>query len=119
MNARRSKNHSRSQAIARVRWFGWVMLMMFVLVQMATGAEIEGGPPKSPRPEAAEHFVQASAEFDPVTHRVTVKAHAPVAAWNSTGEIGRNGFVVFENGVRQPVEDVEVVHAPLSIGVLF
>jgi hypothetical protein len=80
MDTRRFRNHSRSEAIARVRWFGWVMLMMFVLVQMATGAENEEGLAKSLRPEGASSTFRASAEFDSATHRVTVEAPAPVAA---------------------------------------
>jgi|KBSSwiStaDraftv2_1062776.scaffolds.fasta_scaffold02897_7 hypothetical protein len=38
MDTRRSRHPSRSDAIAMVRWLGWVMLMMFVLVQTAQAA---------------------------------------------------------------------------------
>ena len=34
---------SQSQALAQFRWLGWVMLMMFVLVQTAMGADAAGG----------------------------------------------------------------------------
>jgi hypothetical protein len=55
MDTRRFRNRSQSQALARMRWLGWVMLMMFVLVQMATGAESDGRFCKISRPEAAGH----------------------------------------------------------------
>jgi hypothetical protein len=42
MDTRRSRDNSRSQALAQVRWLGWVMLMMFVLVQTATGTDGAG-----------------------------------------------------------------------------
>jgi len=35
MDTHRSRHPSRYDAIATVRWLGWVMLMMFVLVQTA------------------------------------------------------------------------------------
>ncbi len=35
MDTRRFRDHSPSQAFAAVRWLGWVVLMMFVLVQTA------------------------------------------------------------------------------------
>jgi hypothetical protein len=43
MDKRRIRNDSQSKVLARARWFGWVMLMMFVLVQMAAGSEPSGG----------------------------------------------------------------------------
>jgi hypothetical protein len=94
------------------------MLMMFVLVQTVTGADAAGGRSERSRVEEASPFLQASADFNPATHEVTVKAHAPAAAWDSTAQIGRHSFVVYEDNFRQPVEDVEVAHTPLSIGVL-
>jgi hypothetical protein len=35
---RRSQNDPRAEALAKVRWLGWVMLMLFVLLQTAKGA---------------------------------------------------------------------------------
>ena len=43
MDTRRFQKHSRSRALAQFRWLGWVMLMMFVLVQTAMGADAAGG----------------------------------------------------------------------------
>jgi hypothetical protein len=37
MDTRRFRKHRSSEALAQVRWLGWVMIMMFVLVQAATG----------------------------------------------------------------------------------
>jgi hypothetical protein len=90
MDTRRFRKQLQSQTIARVRWFGWVMLMMFVLVQMATGAENRSSVSKSSRPEAASF--QGRAEFRPTAHQVTVKARAPTAASNTIAEIGRHQF---------------------------
>ena len=89
--------------------------MMFVLVQVAMGAGLgrsdaisrEGGT-----------FDQASANFNPETGQVIVTANVPAAEWASTADIGRHSFVVYEDNVRQRVDDVEVTHAPLSIGLL-
>jgi hypothetical protein len=97
MDTRRYVNESRSRTLAQFRWLGWVMLMMFVLVQVAVGA---------------------SANFNPETGQVIVTANVPAAEWASTADIGRHSFVVYENNVRQLVDDVEVTHAPLSIGLL-
>jgi hypothetical protein len=38
MDTRRFLKHSQSQALAQFRWLGWVMLMMFVLVQLRLGS---------------------------------------------------------------------------------
>jgi hypothetical protein len=35
MNKRRLREQLRSRYIAQVRWWGWAMLMLFVLVQVA------------------------------------------------------------------------------------
>jgi hypothetical protein len=119
MNTRRFRKHTPSETLARVRWFGWVMLMMFVLVQMAMGADPAGGrSERAPVEEGGGPFFQASADFNSETHQVTVKAPAPAAAWDYSSAIGRRSFVVYEDNVRQPVEDVDVAHTPLSIGVL-
>jgi hypothetical protein len=42
MDTRRFRNHPSSEALAQVRWLGWVMIMMFVLVQTATGGTASG-----------------------------------------------------------------------------
>ena len=42
MDTRRYLNESRSRTLAQFRWLGWVMLMMFVLVQIAMGAGPSG-----------------------------------------------------------------------------
>lgn len=97
MNTRRFRN--RSQAFLQMRWLGWVMLMMFVLVQTVAAAE-------------------ASAQFDPETRQVVVQAAAPAATWDSIAQMGRHSLVVYEDNIRRPVEDVEVSHTQLSLGVL-
>jgi hypothetical protein len=38
MDTRRFRHHSPSETLAAFRWLGWVMLMMFVLVQTAHAA---------------------------------------------------------------------------------
>jgi hypothetical protein len=88
MDTRRFLKHSQSQALAQFRWLGWVMLMMFVLVQTATGAGVTG----ERSPLEGRPFLQASADFNPETHQVTVKAHAPAAAWDFTSDIGSLDF---------------------------
>jgi len=42
MDTRRFRKDSHSHRLAQARWLGWVMLMMFVLVQTATGAANTG-----------------------------------------------------------------------------
>ena len=41
MDTRRLRDHSRS--VAAFRWLGWVMLMMFVLVQAVQATPFTGG----------------------------------------------------------------------------
>jgi hypothetical protein len=38
MDSRRFRKNRASEIVDRARWLGWVMLMMFVLTQVATGA---------------------------------------------------------------------------------
>jgi hypothetical protein len=117
MDARRFRDHSRSETLARCRYLGWVLLMMFVLVQTAAGMVSTAG--RFDGDEAVgSPLLRATADFNPETHQVTVKAYAPPAAWDFTTQIGRHSFVVYEDKVRQLVDDVEAVHTPLSIGVL-
>ena len=107
MDTRRYLNESRSRTLAQFRWLGWVMLMMFVLVQTAMRANAIS--------QDSGTFDQASAIFNPETHQVIVTANVPAAEWAATADIGRHSFVVYEDNVRQLVDDVEVSHAPLSI----
>jgi hypothetical protein len=93
------------------------MLMMFVCVQVAMGSGSTGGRSDAISQDAGT-FGQASASFNPDTHQVSVRAYVPAAEWGSTADIGRHSFVVYEDNVRQPIENVEVTHAPLSIGLL-
>ena len=79
MDTRRFRKHSPSETLARVRWFGWVMLMMFVLVQTARGAGAPAGNSERSRLEEGGSSSQAIADFNPETHQVTVKASAPAA----------------------------------------
>ncbi len=116
MDTRRFRN-SPSQTLAQMRFLGWAMLMMFVLVQTAAGMAAPSGHAEDSA-QGNSAFFQARAEFDPDTHLVAVKARAPVSAWDFTTDIGPQSFVVYENQVRQPVEDVQIEHTPLSIGVL-
>jgi hypothetical protein len=117
MDTRRFRNHPSSEALAQVRWLGWVMIMMFVLVQTATGgtALVERSEQSTSQ---ISPYVQARADFDPQTHQVTVEANPPAAIWDSTADLRRRSFVVYEDNVRQVVNDVELVDSPLSIGVL-
>lgn len=108
MDTRRSRHPAPSDAFAAFRWLGWVMLMMFVLVQTAQAAT----------GQQTRELSQASAQFDARTHEVTLEASAPVALWNATPDIGAHSFVVYEDNVRQSLEDVKAVDEPLSIGLL-
>jgi hypothetical protein len=118
MDTRHFRHPSRSDAVAAFRWLGWVMLMMFVLVQAAhagaggTQAQVDATAPQT------RGLSQASTQFDPGTHQVTLEAWAPATLWNATPDIGAHSFVVYEDNVRQPLEDVKVVDTPLSIGLL-
>jgi hypothetical protein len=64
------------------------MIMMFVLVQAATGGTAS-------RERSAESmsqispYVQARADFDPRTHQVTVQASPPASIWDSTADLRR------------------------------
>lgn len=117
MDTRRFRSDSRAHRLAQARWLGWVMLMMFVLVQSAAGATGTGDRSQDFTAQS-QPFLQASADFDAKTHEVTVTADPPAAAWNSTATLGRRSFVVYENNVPQAVSAVQLVHTPLSIGVL-
>ena len=68
MDTRRFRRSSPSDAVAAFRWLGWVMLMMFVLVQTAhadgSGTTTK---PRATRPQARE-LSQASVQFDPGIH---------------------------------------------------
>jgi hypothetical protein len=114
MNTRRFRRSAQLQTFAQFRWLGWVMLMMFVLIQTAAGTTTPSeGPGRQPsRP------LEADADFNPKTYEVTVKANAPESVWDATTDIGHSSFVVYEDGIRQTLEDVDVVHTPLSLGVL-
>ena len=117
MNTRRYVNESRSRTLAQFRWLGWVMLMMFVLVQVAMGTSPVGGRSDTISQDSGT-FDQATASFNPETHQVIVTANEPAAEWASTADIGRHSVVVYEDNVRQLVDDVKVTHVPLSIGLL-
>jgi len=66
MDTRRYLKESRSRALAQFRWLGWVMLMMFVLVQVAMGASPIGGRSDILSQESGT-FDQASVNFNPET----------------------------------------------------
>lgn len=117
MDTRRFRNHPSSETLARVRWLGWVMIMMFVLVQTATGSTASEERSEQSTSQV-NPYVEARADFDPQTHQVTVEANPPAAVWDSTADLRRRSFVVYEDNVRQVVNDVELVDSPLSIGVL-
>lgn len=113
MDSRRFRNQSPAETLARVRWLGWVMLMMFVLVQTATGADAAAENSQRSRLQDSASS-PAVADFNPETHQVTLKAAVPAAAWDATADIGRHSFVVYEDNVRQPTEAVEVAHVNIS-----
>lgn len=117
MDTRRFRQHARS--VAAFRWLGWVMLMMFVLVQAvhATAADARKAADAAGAPARSEP-AQASVEFAPDTHQVTVETSVPPALWNATPDIGAHSFVVYEDNVRQRIKDVTAVDGPISIGML-
>ena len=93
MDTRRFRNHPSSEALAQVRWLGWVMIVMFVLVQTATGGTASGERSEQSKPQISP-YVQARADFDPQTHQVTVEVNPPAAIWDSTADLGRRSFPV-------------------------
>jgi hypothetical protein len=66
MDTRRFRKDSHSHRLAQARWLGWVMLMMFVLVQTATGAAGTADRSKDFTTQS-DPSPQASADFDPKT----------------------------------------------------
>ena len=58
MDTRRFRRSSRSDAVAAFRWLGWVMLMMFVLVQtahaVAGGARVQVDSAEPQKPALSE-----------------------------------------------------------------
>ncbi len=114
MNARQFRTPEHLRTFAQFRWLGWVMLMMFVLIQTATGT-----PTRSEgRGQQNSRLLEADADFNPQTHEVTVTANPPESVWDATTDIDHRSFVVYEDGIRQTLEDVDVTHTPLSLGVL-
>jgi len=84
MDTRRSRHPSPSDTLAAFRWLGWVMLMMFVLVQTVRAAGGDAiGQNEVIGPQARERS-QASAQVEPGTHQVKVEAPAPATLWNMT-----------------------------------
>ena len=65
MDTRRFRNHPSSEALAQVRWLGWVMIMMFVLVQTATSGT--ASPP-------IQTPLQAAAEPQPLSEALLASA---------------------------------------------
>ena len=62
MDTRRFRNHPSSEALAQVRWLGWVMIMMFVLVQTATGGTASGERSEQSKSQISP-YVQARADY--------------------------------------------------------
>jgi hypothetical protein len=79
MDTRRFRKHPSSEALAQVRWLGWVMIMMFVLVQTAIGATASRDRSEEVSAETSS-YVQARADFDLQTRQVTVEANPAVLA---------------------------------------
>jgi hypothetical protein len=80
MDTRRFHRPSPAEAFAAFRWLGWVMLMMFVLVQTAQAAAGGNKPQVDATGPQTRALSQATAQFDPETHLVTVEAPAPVSS---------------------------------------
>ena len=72
-----------TQRRAEFRWWGCVLLAMFVVVQAAHGS-VE--PPKA-APSDSTRLLQTSAAFDPSKHRVTIHAAIPATTcgWAAQG----------------------------------
>ena len=83
MDARRFRKDS-AQRYAEFRWWGCVLLTMFVLVQSARGSV---GSTILPEPSRSDSQLSlASAVCKPATHAVNLNAAITVAAWDE-GEI--------------------------------
>lgn len=115
----KSRNHFHQSWSVTIVQIGWLlaMVMMFIFVSPASGKESTSELSQFyPRPRDSSAL--ASAVFDPATHMVTVKATAPATAWDATATIGPRSLLVYEDGVRQSIADVKLLHSPLSIGLL-
>ena len=77
MDTRRFRRPTPPDALAAARWLGWVTLMMFVLVQTVQSATAGTRPQLEATGPQTRPLSQATAQFDPQTHLVTVEAHAP------------------------------------------
>lgn len=69
-------------------------LMMFVLVQTVQSATGGNRPQLDATGPQTRALSQATAQFDPQTHLVTVEAPAPATVWNATPAIGSHNFVI-------------------------
>jgi hypothetical protein len=67
MDSRRFRKNRSTEIVDRARWLGWVMLMMFVLTQVATGA----GPSVGNLRPHVSNGARVSAEARCCTDRLT------------------------------------------------
>jgi hypothetical protein len=77
MDTRRFRQHSPAEVFAAFRWLGWVMLMMFVLVQAARAAAGGSNAQADATGPMTRELSQASAQLDSGTHQVTMEAPRP------------------------------------------
>jgi len=78
MNARRSRNDP-AQRLAEFRWWGSVLLAMFVVIQTARGFA-EAAPRSKPLPPDTTPFLLAHAAFAPGPQAVTLDVPIPLVA---------------------------------------
>jgi len=116
MDTRRFRHNL--QAVATFPWLVWTILMTFVLVQAAWATAEHAQNQAAAPSQAIRGEPVARAQFDPETHQVTLEAAAPPELWNATPNIGAHSFVVYEDNLRQRLDDVRAIDQPLSVGVL-
>jgi Ca-activated chloride channel family protein len=115
--------------------FVLLMLQVLLLIAQAQGRQDRGStdqqnssqsaeqihiPNRAPNPlfESQQGRQKTEIHFDPATGMVTLKLLVQDPNGYFIPNIRRDNFVVYENGVRQQIEAVEIEHPPVSVGLL-
>ena len=77
-------------------------------------------PNRAPNPlfKSQQGRQKTEIQFDPETGMVTMKLLVQDPNGYFIPNIRRDNFVVYENGARQQIEEVEIEHPPVSVGLL-
>jgi VWFA-related protein len=74
--------------------------------------------PQTPLFEGQPGKQRTEIHFDPATGAVTLKLLVQDPNGNFIPNIGRNSFVVYDNGVRQRNISIDIEHAPVTVALL-